>query len=322
MTRTLRTLLAVALGTALVPPITAQEREERGQRRELEERLSELRREMRDIERQLYDLHGSADWNFTAPRVLAFSSNRARLGVTVQTRANDETDQVGAVLQSVVNDGPAAKAGLQAGDIITSLNGENLVGRYPPAGLNESEPARKLIDLVGEMKEGDEVQIAYRREGRNFTTTATLEVVEPEWFGVGSPGIDVRVIRPGPGRVAGTGAFAFDNGLITITTGIWSDIELVELSPELGHYFGTDHGLLVVSAPKDIAELHAGDVILGIGGRDAETPSRAMRILRSYDEGEQIEMTVMRDKRQMTLTITVPERHNDFFYEPRIRNFY
>jgi PDZ domain-containing secreted protein len=310
-------LVAVALVAGLgVAPAGAQTEQER---EELEKRLRELRTEMREVERNLMELRGSRTWSYVAPRVMAFSSNRARLGVTVQNRADEATDEMGAVLQSVVEDGPAGKAGLQAGDIVTSFNGEALTGRYPAAGRSESEPARKLIDLVSEMDEGDEVVLEYVRDGRSYTATATLEIVEPEWFGVGSPNANVRIMTrgldfSGPGRGSvGIG----QEGLITFSTGVWADIELVALNPNLGRYFGVDEGLLVVNAPEEISQLQAGDVIVAIGGRDADTPSRALRILRSYDEGEEIEMAIMRDQSRQTIKVVVPERHNEFFYERR-----
>ena len=315
-------LVALALVAGLgVAPAGAQTEHER---EDLERRLRELRTEMRQLERNLLDLRGGQTWggqnfSFAAPQVMAFSSNRARLGVTVQNRADEATDEMGAVLQSVVEDGPAGKAGLQAGDIITSFNGEPLTGRYPAAGRNQSEPARKLIDLVGELDEGDEVELEYVRDGRSYSTTTTLEVVEPQWFGVGSPNANVRIVGSGvdfSGPRFGSLGLG-QEGLITFSTGVCADIELVALNPSLGRYFGADEGLLVINAPEEISQLQAGDVIVAIGGRNADTPSRALRILRSYDEGEEIEMTIRRDQSRQTIAVTVPERHNEFFYERR-----
>src|SRR5439155_6359849 len=67
----------------------------------------------------------------------------------------------------------------------------------------------------------------------------------------------------------------------------WGDLELVSLNPDLGEYFGTKEGVLVVKAPADSSlPLKSGDVILKIGDRTPSSPSHAMRILRSYEAGE------------------------------------
>lgn len=317
------TLTALALGIITLP-LRAQEEPDRA---ELERRLRELRREMREVQRQL--LRQQVDvraFSRSLAPVLAFGTNRVRLGVTVQTQADEETDAIGAVLQAVAEDSPAAEAGLESGDIITSFNGEPLTGRHPSAGWRESEPARKLIDLVGEMKEGDEVTIEYQRDGRTYTTTATLRVVEPdaEWFSLGVPDADVvtpETFEWSTPRRLGV-ALAPEGNMITLFAGPWSDVELVRLNEDLGRYFGTSEGLLVIRVPEDEEmNLMGGDVILTIGGREALTPSRALRILRSYEPGEEIELEIMRDRNRMTVTMTVPESDNHFGIMRQRREF-
>ena len=90
-------------------------------------------------------------------------------------------------------------------------------------------------------------------------------------------------------------------------SGHWHDMELVELTPELGSYFGTDAGILVVRAPSDVIYLEDGDVILEIGGRRPNSTTHTMRILGSFDPGETLELTIMRDQRRQTLEIVLSE---------------
>jgi len=303
-------LVCAAVALAVVP-LHAQERTAQ----EVQERLRELREEMRELERDLARLQGghttTLDFTYSGPRILALSSSRARLGVFVQTRLDDDTDAVGAMLERVEPNGPAERAGLKAGDIIVSFNGERLAGRYPPAGPNESEPARKLIDLVREMEPGDEVKIEYRRGNQNLTTTAKLEEGGlASWFDEtpfgsndfrvqGEPGVRSRVqVLP----------FGDSRGFVTIFGGPWFDIELVTLNEDLGRYFGTNEGLLVIRPTDDPnVDLRAGDVIMRIGGREPRTPSSALRILRSYEPGETIQLEILREKERQTVSVTVPE---------------
>src|SRR3989454_3418489 len=59
------------------------------------------------------------DGPFTA---FAYDS-RGRIGVIVDTKANDAGDKVGARIEGITPGGPAEKAGLKAGDVITRFNG-------------------------------------------------------------------------------------------------------------------------------------------------------------------------------------------------------
>ena len=84
-------------------------------------------------------------------------------------------------------------------------------------------------------------------------------------------------------------------------------MELTTLTPALGRYFGTDHGVLVVRAPtRGVLRLQDGDVILSIGGRVPASSSQAIRILTSYDPGEKIRLVVLREHRRLDITVTMP----------------
>ena len=81
----------------------------------------------------------------------------------------------------------------------------------------------------------------------------------------------------------------------------------MSLTPELGEYFGTEEGLLVIRKPRDASlKLQEGDVILAIGGRSPTSPEHAMRILRSYEPGEQLDMQIIRKGRRETLAVALP----------------
>jgi C-terminal processing protease CtpA/Prc len=285
-------------------PVEAQE-DVRERRRELEERLRELRQEIEEIQDELRPRRFSV--GFRGPmepfRVLTFPRNRARLGVVVRTAADDETDHSGALIQSVTPDGPADEAGLEAGDMITQFDGESLVGRYPPAAPDESEPARKLVDLVGELEIGDTVAIEYRRDDQTRNTTAVLRKIDENEFVFWGDAPEVPVLP----RVNVFADGGRRSAVISVLSDTWSEIELVSLNEGLGRYFGTEEGLLVVRAPEEFLDLEAGDVILSIDSREPRSPSRALRILRSYEPGEEVSMEIMRDLSRITISATVPE---------------
>lgn len=301
----------VAAGLVLSPLQAQQADKQEAQRRSLEERMRELQAQMRELERELQRLKPSVpekgdvrtEVRVRGPLVQVFGQ-RAYLGVTVNTEKNPATDSIGAALQGVTPGGPADQAGLKAGDIITAFNGERLAGRYPAASEYESEPGLKLVHFARELKDGDTVVLDYRRgkETRRATVVARPLEAGPWGFTVTTPPPRIE-FEPGELADQIRGALMMSFG------GRWLDLELVALNPELGEYFGTSEGLLVIRAPKDSSlDLKGGDVILAVDGRKPGSQAQLMRILRSYGEGEEIKLDIMRQKRRLTLTVKVPER--------------
>ena len=244
------------------------------------------------------------------PGVFAFTDNRGRIGVIVDARADATKDKVGARIEAITPDGPADKAGLKLGDIITRFNNTSLAGASAE-DEEDSGPGMKLIELARKLEPGDTVQIEYRRGNDNRKATLVAE-------DLGGFGWTGRMEMPEMGdmmenvmpkmRVGPGDAFTFAFG------SPWGGIEMVRLNPDLGDYFGTREGVLVVRAPEDSTlALKGGDVILSIGGRKPSSPEQAMRILRSYDTGETVTMDVLRKQKHMTVTWKVPDREDRMF---------
>ncbi|MEV4624143.1 trypsin-like peptidase domain-containing protein [Asanoa sp. NPDC049573] len=80
------------------------------------------------------------------------------LGVSVTENENGG----GALVSGVTANSPAAKAGLQQGDIVTNFGGE---------AINSSDD---LVSAVQSHKVGDQVQLTYTRNGAEKTATVTL----------------------------------------------------------------------------------------------------------------------------------------------------
>jgi S1-C subfamily serine protease len=235
-----------------------------------------------------------------------FVSRKGRIGVTIDTRAAD-TDSIGALVAAVTPGGPAARAGIRSGDIITALNGSVLarVRRGPPGA---SSPGVQLIELAARVEPGDTVSIAYRRGSAR--RTAQLVADESPEFAYGysvsadsnvlRPSVDVRervplpFMREEPAPAPG-GALSF------YRFGI-SDLELAPMNPGLGRYFGVRDGVLVIQVPEDSRlELEPGDVVLSLDGREPTSPGHMLRILRSYQPGEPIRLEIMRQQKRRTI---------------------
>jgi len=262
-----------------------------------------------------------------APRAWAFSfdDHHGRLGVLVNTEPNPATDSIGARLEAVTPGGPAAKAGLKAGDVITRFNGTALAG-VRAEDEEESGPGRKLVMLARTLTPGDTVRIEYRRGADAKKATVVAADVGP-MMGMGGmpgmPGMDRRVeqltVPPGmPFSFGPDGGHGFSFCL----GDAWCDMELVNLNPDLGEYFGTKDGILVVKAPADSSlPLKSGDVILAIGSRKPTSASHAMRILRSYEAGETVAIDVMRKQKRTGVTWHVPAQE-DHMRHMRVRTMH
>jgi hypothetical protein len=241
--------------------------------------------------------------------VYAFGDKRGRIGVIVDTRADAAGDKVGARIEGITPGGPAEKAGLKAGDVITRFN-TTALGGASAENDEDSGPGMKLIELARRVEPGDTVQVEYRRG--NDTRKATIVAEDlggSVWTG--------QMEAPGMPRMEGMfpRMEGPEGGTFTLAFGSpWGGIDMVKLNPDLGDYFGTREGVLVVRAPEDSSlALRGGDVILSIGDRKPTSPEQAMRILRSYDTGESVTMDVLRKQKHVTVTWKVPNEEDRIF---------
>jgi C-terminal processing protease CtpA/Prc len=219
------------------------------------------------------------------------------LGITIGD-TNDGEPVAGVDVNGVSPGGAAAEAGLRAGDTITSINGESLTA-------NDSEKAnQKLLDFMQGVEVGDELEVEFLREGKTQSVTLTPRAMQPGNFAFNfdTENFTVPNVHVAP--------FGNVNRFVWVTeSGGFGDMELVKLTDELGSYFATTEGLLVIRAPEnEDLQLKDGDVILNIDGREPTSASHAMRILGSYEAGETLKIEIMRNKRRQAVSIEVPDR--------------
>jgi C-terminal processing protease CtpA/Prc len=238
---------------------------------------------------------------------MAFS-NTPRIGITID--GVDESGPVkGVEIGGVTPESAAYDAGLHAGDVITAVNGESM-------SAESSQDANKLLlKFMQGVEEGDELKVEYLRDGKVDSVELSPRVAEMHAFAWAPDGQNLH-IESIPGIPNVIREFKFERGFPWVGSA-WGNMELVELNEGLGKYFGTDTGLLVVSAPDlEGAELKDGDVIQSIDGREPTDVRHAMRILSSYEGGESLKLGIMRDKKKRTIEVQLPANQRGSLFAP------
>lgn len=265
-------------------------------------------------------------------------SPRARLGVTIAPGPDDGSGGEGVRVRDVSEGSPAAEAGLQEGDRIVALDGRDLGEPLSDPELEDDLdrdrplPAQRLRALIGRHEPGDEVEVTFLRDGERRTANAEL-----------APGPEMRVFRapgafrggeaPAPPGAPGAprifrdldepilGALApggpgsrwaeacrgLGGGGLFARPGCIAGVRVTSLNEGLGEYFGTDEGVVVLEvAEGSTLGLRPGDVVLAVGARMVEDPDDLRRLLRSYEEDEEVRFRVLRQERELEVTGTAP----------------
>lgn len=284
--------------------------------------------------------------NAYAP-LLALQAGQPRLGVTVSADQSARIDADGAEVTDVLEGGPADEAGIREGDVITRIGAQSLTEPTESSAerlfdLDRSIPVQRLLAIVAELEPGQEVEVAFLRDGTPQTTvleTRALPAVGRGDFSVALPrfrdgrdgedrlrellggewrdGVAPRVwsdeMVPGgdlPGNIRlrfngphDGGVAVFDRGRGLLYSSERDGLSLIELKPALGAYFGATEGVLVTDVTRRSGlGLEAGDVVLAIGDRTVTNPDRFRRILSSYGDEEDITFRILRDGSETSVT--------------------
>jgi hypothetical protein len=291
-------LIAAALiGPAAWPADMAAERN--GEQREeslaaLEQKLEAARRRLDEAAQEIARLTITMEGNSPGLRWLGAGGDRAMLGINMSPLAAQSAPSDGVEIVSVSPGGPAAQAGLRAGDVLTETKGKSLKRE------GDESPRDKLIDAMRGVKPGEKVAVTYRRNGKTAQATIVAQPLADRWFASKPP------LPMGPTQFRSFGT----SGSVEFMRmgGVFGSAELAPLTPKLGQYFGTEKGLLVVRAPQDgRLQLEDGDVIVDIDGRTPSSAGHALRILASYQPGEKLRLNVLRARKKMSIEVTIPE---------------
>lgn len=240
----------------------------------------------------------------SAVEVFGFGSGRIGMAVSeLEESGLKGKVAAGVVIDSVDEDSPAAKAGLKTGDIVVEFDGERV------------RSVRQFTRLVGETPAGRTVAAAVQRDGQRVTVNITPRESSVTRLFEGDSWRALDELRarrapsrpvtpPGPARPSRPAPFP-----PSLDRFVWAGanqlgVTVQTLSDQLGDYFGVTGGVLVTSVRTDSAAakagVKAGDVITTINGTGVASDSDLRRQVQRI-EGEDFTLTVVRDKKSMTL---------------------
>ncbi len=246
---------------------------------------------------------------------------RARVGVSLDVRQSRRFDNQGALITDVLEGSPAWDAGIREGDIVTSFRGHALTEPLEDALEDDFDerdalPVQRLLALAREMEPEEMVEIRYLSDGESHRVEVEAEDSEFSGaFRISPRGFSTFFRSGGDDEDARRGVVALGTPNLEIfrnflgdcpggSSRFWSTgggrgcvagVELRELNPSLGEYFGTETGVLVLDVDDDNPlGLMPGDVILAVGDREVDSLDRLRRVLGSYDADETVSVRVIR----------------------------
>jgi predicted metalloprotease with PDZ domain len=224
-----------------------------------------------------------------AERTVVVEQKGAFFGITMQEldeavrEGLNTSAKNGVLVTEVIEDSPAAKAGVEDGDIIVEFEGKNV------------ESADQLRELIAAGTTGDKVSVTLVR-GK---AQKEIEVTLGDWadqpmalFYDGSEDGPWHHLR------------GFANAMV------WPGrlgVRVSELNADLGSYFGVNQGegVLVLDVDKnstaEAVGLKGGDVIVKVEGDAVKSPQELRERMSEVDEGDELTVTVMRNKKTLEL---------------------
>ena len=243
--------------------------------------------------------------------LLLHSSSQGYLGVDLADVDQEKAQQLklkdvrGALITLIDHDAPAGKIGLKVNDVVLQLNGQPVEG------------AEQLRRMLHEIPPGHKVTIEISRDGGVQTVNVELadrQAMEHDiWDRIGSSG-DVFSQTPAMGILSGgdTGMpGGFHMPLFGSSLNVGAMVE--PLTSQMADYLGVPAGIMIKQVANKseaaAAGLRAFDVILKVGPEPVKTLADWDRSLRS-NQGKPVQVTILRDKKQQTLTLQVDSKHH------------
>ncbi|MBZ0264349.1 PDZ domain-containing protein [bacterium] len=195
-----------------------------------------------------------------------------------------DLEESGLMINDVVKDAPAEKAGLAAGDVLLKIDGKRMLS------------LKRLFRVVRSHKPGEKVEVEYLHKGKVKKVKVELaENKQKTEHIIEAPNIE----------------WHSDKKFVEFKPKVWLGVMVDNLSEQLSGYFGTEHGVLVTevidNAPAMKAGIMAGDVIVKVKGEEIEETSDIHDALKKSSAGDKVEVEVIREKKARKLEVELSD---------------
>ena len=185
-----------------------------------------------------------------------------QVGATM-AKAMHLAEKSGALIAGVQSDTPAERAGLQPGDVITSVNGQTV-----------KDPRDLAVDIAA-VKPGDEAQLQVLHDGNTKSVSVKVGNLPNEQTASAEEG------QSHQGRIG---------------------LALAPLSPDMRDQLNVPDGTkgavvrnVEPGSPADQAGLQQGDVIVGVGDKQVSSPSEAVEAIRGAVKDHAVALRIIRN---------------------------
>jgi C-terminal processing protease CtpA/Prc len=217
-------------------------------------------------------------------------TSRAALGVVVQ----ETPDQKGVKVLRVRPDSPAAKAGIQSGDIILAVKDQNV------------DSPSKLSELLSDEKPGNTLRITFLQDGQQKSAEATLTSR--------SETLSRMDELRGQRREAGREPLSEEETQAEAVRP-WLGL-FIDESPDQE---GVEVMRVFPGGPADKAGLESGDVVQSINGKKVSSPDDVISAIENLKPGEKATFEILRDDEKETIEVTASDRRQFLRDQRRFR---
>jgi len=207
-------------------------------------------------------------------------------------------EEHGAEIIMVDQDAPAGKAGIHEHDVILTLNGTAI------------DSAAQLRRMIKETPPGRVIALGISRDGQPMTIK--VQLADRRKSMAWQPKMPDMPKMP---EMPTMPDFDFPVSVVVVHSSARSGLMVENITNQLGEFFGVKDGkgVLVRSVEKgsrgEKAGFHAGDVVVKVNNQPVHDTSDFTHALRSTS-GNTASVTVMREKREQNLTLTLPDKRD------------